>query len=280
MYRTNLTSCQAIANAIIQDFGNLVYPPTFSSSLYEATLTTVEDQAWRLYVKGTANTLELCVGTSIQYPDDGTHLALNTDITLAGYLGTNSLKFFDRSSYVGSERLSYPVSYYLYKDTNGFVLAIWEQNTTNCSWVLVQRPVNSTGVPNTLGYAPVHCVYSINRQTYLCNRFVVRESDILVPSISVDATTDTQDMNRIINKQRQVSITENNAYMLSFIKDINTQRHVYPGLFLDLMCYSGADVITEGSNIPTSFFGSPRTYFALPSNGANNTGVRMLMRIQ
>jgi hypothetical protein len=116
-------------------------------------------------------------------------------------------------------------------------------------------------------------------------QFVVRESDVFRPSVPVLATVDTPDHKAIINGKQQVSITEGNQYVISFINDINTDRYMYKEE-LDMITYASADVISMWSDIelkpykrdvggvPTDV---PMFYKAMHANLPNNSGMRILI---
>lgn len=173
-----------------------------------------------------------------------------------------------------------PMSYRLTITPRGIVLYVWEEGVTEdgrfSSWFLVQRPVDrDTGVVLTTGKCPVFCVYSLFGTIY---KFVVRELDILRPSPSVSATTDTADSNWIINDQQQVAISEGNLYVTTFPSRLNTPRYAYTQV-LDLICTTSADVVAEWTDVPITVFGesASRTYKAMTANGNYNTNMRVLV---
>lgn len=192
--------------------------------------------------------------------------------------------FINRSSRVLLNAIdlsdSFPMTYSLSITPRGVALCIWEDyvsdsGATAVSWVLIQRPVNrETGVIVTDGKAPVFCVYSVNG---LINRFIVRESDVLRPSDAVDATKDSDYQNAFINALEQVAISEGNKYVVSFMSRLNTTRYAYTHE-LDMLGYTGADVVSENTDIPLTVYGeaTPRKYVSLLANGANNTGMRIV----
>lgn len=100
--------------------------------------------------------------------------------------------FINRKIRVADQTRSYPLSYMLSISNHGFFLGVWEGNWSTqragvskssnyFNWVLVQRPVDrNSGRVLTTGKAPV---FSINGTDYVYYKSVVRESDILHPSI-------------------------------------------------------------------------------------------------
>ena len=174
---------------------------------------------------------------------------------------------------------SFPMTYSLSISKRGIVLCIWEDFTsdnaaTAVSWFCIQRPVDrETGVMIDYGKAPVFCIYGVNGSI---KRFLVRESDVLRPSDSVDATKDSDYNNAIINAMEQVAISEGNRYVVSFPSRLNTTRYAYT-YELDMLGYTGADVVSENTDVPLTVYGeaTPRKYVSLMANGANNTGMRI-----
>lgn len=175
---------------------------------------------------------------------------------------------------------SRPMSYRLTVTPRGIVLYVWEEGVNEdgrySSWFVVQRPVDrDTGIVLQTGKCPIFCVYSLFG---VIKKFVVREVDILRPSPSVSATTDTADSNWIINDQQQVAISEGNLYVTTFPSRLNTQRYAYTQV-LDMICTTSADVVAEWTDVPITVFGesSSRTYKAMTANGNYNTNMRVLV---
>jgi hypothetical protein len=197
--------------------------------------------------------------------------------------------FINRTSRVvlGSTDISdsYPMTYSLSITPRGVLLCVWEDYTsdnaaTAISWVCIQRPVNrTTGAVITDGKAPVFGIFST---AGTIKRFVARESDVLRPSDSVDATKDTDYNNAIINSLEQVAISEGNKYVVNFPSRLNTTRYAYT-YELDMIGYTSADVVSENTDVPLLVYGeknggvdAPRKYVSLLANGANNTGMRIV----
>lgn len=198
--------------------------------------------------------------------------------------------FINRSSRVllGATDLSdsFPMTYSLSITPRGIALCIWEDyvsdsGATAVSWFVIQRPVaREDGKIVITGKAPVFCVFSTGGTI---NRFVVREQDVLRPSDAVDAVKDTDYNNAIINALEQVAISEGNKYVVSFMSRLNTTRYAYT-YELDMMGYTSADVVSENTDIPLLVYGekvanvdAPRKYVSLLANGANNTGMRIVV---
>lgn len=192
--------------------------------------------------------------------------------------------FINRSSRVllGQVDLSdsFPMTYSLSITPRGISLCVWEDYvsdsaSTAVSWLVIQRPVaRENGQIVITGKAPVFCVFSTGGTI---NRFIVRESDVLRPSDSVDATKDTDYNNAIINSLEQVAISEGNKYVVSFMSRLNTTRYAYT-YELDMVGYTSADVVSENTDIPLRVYGetADRKYVSLLANGANNTGMRIV----
>lgn len=263
-------------------------------------------QAWRIMFNVTAaQTCVAAVGTPIQLPNTGTWaiqaLPSNPGSQIAnivGVIGNESLaqantgsgetrqyRFIDRSG--GSVAItnlavaaSRPMSYRLAISQQGVVIYVWEEgvqeNGSLASWMCVQRPVDrDTGEILITGKCPVFCVYSLFG---VISKFVVREADILRPTLSVSGNTNTTNSNWIINDQEQVSIAENNMYVTTFPSRLNTQRYAYTEV-LDMICTTSADVVAEWTAVPLTVFGesTARTYWAMTANGPYGTNMRVLV---
>lgn len=176
---------------------------------------------------------------------------------------------------------AYPMSYRLSITEYGVGLAVWDNATDEDaipfhSWFVIQRPVDhATGAPLIAGHCPVFCAFGMKSKVF---KFVVREEDVLKPSIPVDATIDTEDSNRIINNVNQVAIRENGKYLLQFPNGLNTARYAYTEE-LDMLAFTSADVVSQFSDVKLQPYGegTPRNYKALSANQPYNTGMRVLL---
>lgn len=233
--------------------------------------------------------------------------------------------FIDRSKLLGIEGNVYPMSYLVTVTDHGLFLAVWDQSMdeyqdelTNVSpsfrWVVIQRPVEyTTGKIVVDGRQPVFCVYTkvemnlspiptgasdestvefrgtkyFNKLCQVPYKFVVRESDIIRPSLTHYADANGEDSSAIFNSSNQVSVSETNRYVVTIPKGLTTTRYAYTHE-LDMIAYTSADVIGQWSEIvldvynPTSGVGIPvnqYSYKSLISNRIKNTGVRILVRV-
>lgn len=288
---------QILANTIISDLitGGFVlkFPAVFGGNVYTATLETSTSvdplsttQPWRIHIDSSVNNIiKIVTGTNTTLPNDGT-VTEDFDHSIVGHLGdgTSIFRYFiDRSSY--TSQTASPMSYTITTKPHGLALAIWEPGTNFAnpiiSYFTIQRPVNNrTGEIRITGKSPVYCLYGINRSaTAFINKFVVRESDVLRPTNSVDATKDTSDNFKSIGVENIVAITEESNYVIFFPSGLNTQRFAYPQDDLDLIGYTSADVVSTGSICSLPVYSEPtyRTYSCLLSNGIDNTGMRILI---
>lgn len=224
-------------------------------------------------------------------PDQGTNAPLYSGmLNTAGIVptgpttdlpGTFFISRANRMTPAGTEN-NYPMSYRITTASTGVVVFVWEDasDTTglNFEYFCVQRPVDhvtgSATSPAT-AHNPMFCVFGMNGKNY---RFTVRENDVFKPTLPTDAASSTPDSNAIMNGVQQVAITENNQYVITFPNGLNTQRYAYT-TELDLIAYTSADVVSAYTDVPITVYGegSPRTYKAMCANGANNTGMRILM---
>lgn len=281
-------------------------PPTVPFRVVMAPNASVDplfaSQPWRVAFDIThEQVVAAYVATPLQILDDGTILPVvgGTGGTLyyAGHTGQAHPSLFPPTA-IGSPvglvnragRIpnvinggSFPLNYRLTITDRGFFFGSFEGNwassgggafaESNFNWMLVQRPVNkTTGEILTTGKAPVFCVNCVAGNYW---RFVVRESDVSHPSTAVDAAAHTEDNFRLINKQNQVSITEEKTYLVSFMNNLNTPRFRYTEE-LDLLGIISADVIMEGIPVSMSVYGGTRTYTAMPGSESFNTGVRVM----
>lgn len=179
-------------------------------------------------------------------------------------------------------------------------------------WLLVQRAVDhGTGEVYVDGKSPVYCVYNVfessqvqmlggeqpptgdnqanfpvingvRYKTANCQmpyKFVVRESDVYRPSLMRPADVNVEDSNAIINAAHQVSIAEDNRYVVTVLKGLNTTRYAYTHE-LDMVAFTSADVIGQQSEIELDIYdGEPYKYRALLANRVRNTGMRILCRV-
>lgn len=113
-------------------------------------------------------------------------------------------------------------------------------------------------------------------------RFVVREMDILKPwDVHKSATRHQIDSNAILNPQEQLAITDNNSYAVTFPTGLTTQRYMYPKEEADLICFSSAEVVAEGTNVDISSYKYDgtnidyRKYQGIRSTLPNGNGMRV-----
>ena len=117
-------------------------------------------------------------------------------------------------------------------------------------------------------------------------RFVVREFDILKPSdVHKFATRHQIDSNAIINPLEQLSITDENRFVITFPTGLTTQRFMYPKEETDLICFSSAEVVAESSNIPMTTYlydgvnNDKRRYQGMRSTAAFGNGMRIMVLV-
>lgn len=295
----------------------MVYPvsgvfnkATDTKAVLECTTTVdplADTQPWRIYLEAivegaVALKARMAVGTPLQILNAATVTKLEapaqgsqTPQEWAGIIGKEAFSssgqtsnrafnyFIDRTVRINSmdTAASFPMSYRITISPRGVVIFVWEQASDptgdKFSWVAVQRPVDhNTGAVVATGKAPVFCVYSTGNKI---RRFVVREADVLKPTVTdFSATENTEDCAAIINEEAQVAINEDGKYIVNFPNNLNTPRHAYTHE-LDMIAYTSADVVSAWSQVPLRVFGesSDRIYRAMNANGPNNTGMRILM---
>lgn len=220
--------------------------------------------------------------------------------------------FLNRSTRVSSDPAAYPMNYALTMTDRGIFCGVWEgtwstlQKTKTVgkngdsffNWFLIQRPVNrNTGKVLTKGRAPVFCINSVGYRYW---KFIVREEDVLHPTIGdpknqrprwdlanasvifddvpyrVPADTNTQDSFAILNTSNQVALTEDSKYLVSFLHNLSTPRFRYSEE-LDMIGQTSADVCMAGTDVSITAYNEAgsRSYRALPANNPYNTGLRI-----
>lgn len=256
-------------------------------------LTIAGDQIGNIYMAsplqlpndGTVALLDKTDGstTSVKMPAGMLNITGAQPTSMSGTTNYSDVCFIYRADRVIDKPTAnaYPMSYRLSITNHGIALAVWEDATDEddipqFEWFVAQRPVNHlTGAPLIVGHCPLFCLYGMKSRV---GKFVVREDDVLKPTTTVDAAIDTEDSAAIINTKQQVSITENNRYVMAFPNGLNTARFMYTEE-LDMIAYTSADVVSQYSDVPITAYGeaTPRKYKALLANRALNTGMRILL---
>jgi len=97
-----------------------------------------------------------------------------------------------------------------------------------------------------------------------------------IQALRVLADVHSPDSHMIFNSSEQVALTEDKTYLLSFPHNLTTPRFRYTEE-LDMIGTTSSDVVMSGQDIQFKTYSEAgkRTYRALPSNGALNTGLRM-----
>lgn len=297
-----------LANGFIQKFPTTVYSSATDDKVTLEAGPTVDPlnigdnpQAWRIQFDAKTDfRLDLFVGHKLQLGDDGTVAQLaktsgSSPAELSGMIGTSIASesgvvdaypqnhFVDRTNRLNAlSQSSYPMSYRLTVSDRGFALFVWEEGSdadgNKFSWIIAQRAVDSkTGATYVTGKSPVWCLYSLNNFVW---KRVIREADVLKPSLAVTALANTEDSRMVINGEAAVAIDEDNKYIVMFPNGLNTARYAYSHE-LDLIGYTSADVVSQRSEVPLTVYGetTPRIYKAMSANGPNNTKMRLLILI-
>ncbi len=165
---------------------------------------------------------------------------------------------------------------------HGLAICCYEQTSvisgTGFSWFVVQRPINPDGTPYVEDRAPVVCLYGSvpdlenQHNVQFC---VVREFDVNVPTVFMDASVNHDERVAVINIRDQVAIAPSRRACIFFPSEFNTQRYYY-ALELDMFAYTSADVISMSSIVPDDRYGKVREYVAFNANKAFNQGMRFL----
>ena len=128
-------------------------------------------------------------------------------------------------------------------------------------------------------YIAINGVYYKSVQSQFHRKFTVRESDVLRPSLSHPADQNVEDSAAILNANYQVSVSEDNRYVVTIPKGLNTTRYAYTHE-LDMIAYTSADVVGQWSEIELDVYGGQKyLYKSLLANRIKNTGMRILCRV-
>ena len=140
----------------------------------------------------------------------------------------------------------------------------------------IVNPVTWVGDPDSAYYWPVF--HKATKSVQIHHKFVVCEADVHRPSLIVPADQNTEDSNSVLNSTRQVATSEDNKYVITIPKGLNTTRYAYT-YELDMIGYTSADVIGEGTEVDLPLYESSYRFRALAANRQRNTGMRILYRI-
>lgn len=287
-------------------------------------------QPWRLAIEvPDTQTAIVMAATDLQLQDNGNITfisnASGTIVDIAGLMGnvpsaggaittTNfDQGFINRRVRVGAYPEAYPMNYIISATNRGIFFGIWEgswsvihksatrqvsDNDTWFNWFLVQRPVDRiTGKVLTTGRAPVFCINSVGYKYW---KFIVREADVIHPTVGdpeqysetydlttrtvktqytpyrVPADQHTDDSYAILNTTNQIALSEDSKYLISFLHNLTTPRFRYSEE-LDMLGQTSADVCMASNDIGITAYqeSTPRTYRALPANKPYNTGMRL-----
>lgn len=141
---------------------------------------------------------------------------------------------------------------------------------------MLQNPILWSGDPTT-AYVTLSG-YQVADSVQVHSRFVVCESDVHRPSLAIPADAASEDAGPILNANRQVATSEDNKYVITIPKGLNTTRYAYTHE-LDMISYTSADVIGEGTVIDLPLYEGDYRFQALAANRQRNTGMRILFRI-
>lgn len=141
---------------------------------------------------------------------------------------------------------------------------------------LIINPVIWLGDSSSPYHWAIH--HSVARSVQIHRRFTVCEVDIHRPSLSIPADVTTEDGNAILNAHRQVATSEDNKYVITIPKGLNTTRYAYTHE-LDMIGYTSADVIGEGTEVDLPLYEGEFKFRALAANRQRNTGMRIMYRI-
>lgn len=304
---------QVFPTSVYPGEGTVILQPTSEvDPLYDPSAPAVNGNSWRLAFTVNAERVNANAATALQLMDDGTlaKSAWASEPKMPGEIED----WIDRSDFLGMAGQVYPMSFLISISDHGVFIAVWDEGFDEYQnesaiispafrWILVQRPVDHLdGSVYLNGQAPVFCVYTKHELTYVpClsgepqttliindqsfkqaraqkhYKFTVREADIYRPSLTRPADENREDSAAILNSCHQVSISEDNRYVITIPKGLNSTRYAYTQE-LDMMAFTSSDVLGQGSELELDVYGTKYTYMALVANRVKNTGMRVFVR--
>ena len=91
-----------------------------------------------------------------------------------------------------------------------------------------------------------------------------------------------RDSHAVINPLEQLALNDAGQLVIQFPNRLGSQRFLYTGTELDLLCFSSAEVVAEASNVPMTTYkpdgttSDARRYTGLRATLANGNGMRIL----
>ncbi|MDK1290189.1 hypothetical protein [Pseudoalteromonas umbrosa] len=236
-------------------------------------MLTGNQHSWRIMFKVEWNQCRIYVAPALQLPDTGfLTQVLGEYEQLLGWdhvgvigsdIGNTGIPFIDRT-YLSKSAPAYPMGFVLTLTNRGFVFFTYEETFDDASvwhdgswfsWLCVQRPVDpESGEPLVSEMSPVFAAYEIkNGQGHKRNKFVVRESDVVVPTKSKPAWRFMRMENAIMpHADAEVNyFTEENSAKVFYPHNLNTRRYRYKHV-MDLIAFSEARLFGSLQNIEFS----------------------------
>jgi hypothetical protein len=243
-------------------------------------------QPWRICIDGTVSGGQLVAATHLQIKDDGqlatfpngvlipaNSTAINKDICgLIGHANTGDVGVTP-DTFISPAT---PYSYRLCVANRGFSVEFWQgvsvltpvperpypvpladgvpfdpiitfPTSRNFSWVCVQRLVDPiSGETYVKNNSPVVALYSMD-STKTAWKIIVRESQIIAPTLSWITSKYTEYNGQVINIEKQIVLTDTSKYYIIFPSGFNTHRHLY-NEEMDLIAYTSAGVLASGND--------------------------------
>lgn len=236
--------------AVVRE-SDILHPTSGPSPLPGTGNLTVGLTAW----SGNSKTLTAADFTAIAAnpPAPGVLTSVTTASKLSWYA---NIVTDTRDGSIGYWGNTYPLGTSLYDGTGAFI-----------------GTVVSVPNPNLFG-ANVALLQALPTKTITNGDYFTSPPNIAAMRILADVHS--PDSHAIFNSTEQVALTEDKTYLLSFPHNLTTPRFRYTEE-LDMIGTTSADVVMSGQDIQFKTYGEsgPRTYRALPANGALNTGLRM-----
>lgn len=248
-----------------------------TTDLTDATKATLEaglasdplqaTQPWRIQFDALVPGGQIVAGTPLQLNDTGECVTKTDGSTVPN---TNASGNADISGYLGDNVIdpakihaASPWSYRLTTSDRGFTVEAWQNadvTEKNHIWICIQRLVSPVhGGTFLTGHSPIFALCSFDGGSSI-KKMTVREKDVYAPSDLAIITQNVDYHASVINSFKQISMSENNQYYVTFPSSFNTTRHVY-NEEMDLVAYTSAGVLSQWNFAQINVYGYAQIEF-------------------
>lgn len=216
-------------------------------------------QPWRVKLNGNTEGGSITFGTPLQLPDSGSEWQTDGVEILAGRTDYNPLIGGVVEGFCTPADINPATPWSLRTSITdrGFCFEMWQNaDILEKDWSMLccQRlvdPVN--GSTYITSHSPVIAFYSIDEGVTF-NKIIVREDDVIAPTVSTVVSEDSDYVNAVINPMKQISIAETNQYYITFPAGFNTHRHLY-NEEMDMIAYTSGGVLSQFNDAKLNVYG-------------------------